>query len=243
MEDDISINSILTEWEKFISIVKDNPTARQITIEAWNRCKEFGLEMYIMKFEFLSKVELEQRRRKSSQLIEISKSYMDSLSLSLTGVPHMIALSDNEGWIIDFRGTPEELGGRNAGFCIGASWSEKNIGNNGIGTALAVGEPVLIYGAEHYGTTYGGCACIGVPIKINGQSIGGLDISVPVQYAHPARLHIAIACVNFIETTMSRLDSNSYSIAIDKKMSVMNELIATAVHDLKNPLICIKHYE
>lgn len=126
---------------------------------------------------------------------------MDSLSLSLTGLPHIVALSDAEGWIIDIRGTPEELGGRKSGLCLGASWDEKNIGNNGIATALATGEPVLVYGIEHFGMAYDGCACMGVPIIFNGKIIGAIDISVPNKYAHPARLHIIIACVNSIEST------------------------------------------
>jgi Transcriptional activator of acetoin/glycerol metabolism len=236
----IDTNDTLMEWVNFIAIIKNNPTARRITLESWKRCKEFGLTPNQIKFQLLSKEEFNQKKKKNIELIEVSKPYMDSLSLSLTGIPHIVALSDSDGWIIDLRGTPEELGGKVCGLALGASWSEKNIGNNGIGTALAIKEPVLVYGIEHFGMVYGGCACIGVPIKFDGKVIGALDISVPVQHAHPARLHIAVACVSSIESALSQISSTTDSISSDMNLSATSELIATAVHDLKNPLAIIR---
>ncbi len=233
-------NSIIGEWERFVSAVKENPTIKPVTLEAWKRCREIGLEPDKVKFAFLSDKELEQRLRDYSQVIEIAKPYMDSLSISLTGIPHMVALSDSEGWIIDYRGTPEELGGRATGLCLGASWSEKSIGNNGVGTALATGQPVLVYGVEHYSLIYGACACIGVPIRSNAGIVGALDISVLEQYAHPSRLHIAVACVSSIESAISQFNEVCRKISPDTKLESTNQLIATAVHDIKNPLAIIR---
>jgi len=234
-------NDSLEEWESFISIINNNPTARQITLESWKRCSELGINPERIKFKFLSDKDLKKKIKENSQLIEVSRLYMDSLSISLTGIPHIVALSDKDGWIVDYRGTPEELGGKKAGLCIGASWSEKNIGNNGAGTALATGEPVLVYGVEHYGTVYGGCACIGVPIKYDNKIIGAMDISVPVKYARPERLHILIACVNSIESTIMYVNNNNNkSPAEHINLQATSELIATAVHDLKNPLSVIR---
>ncbi|EKQ54373.1 MULTISPECIES: ATP-binding protein [unclassified Clostridium] len=211
-------------------------------MESWERCKKLGLESDKIISKFLSDEELEQKLQENSQLIKISKFYMDFLSMNLTDTPHMVALSDNEGWIIDFRGTPEELGGREAGRCLGASWAEENIGNNGIGTALVIGQPVLVYGVEHYVMAFRGCACIGVPIKRNGNIIGVINITVPVQYDHPERVHILIACANSIEFAVKSInnDNNPTNISSEINLSVTSELIATAVHDLKNPLSVIR---
>lgn len=233
-------HNIMEEWEKYVSTIKSDPTVRPITLESWKRCEELGLEPGSLKFKFLSDEELEQKLQENSLLIENSKPYMDSISMSLTGVPHMVALSDSEGWIIDFRGVPEKLGGKKFGLCLGASWAEKNIGNNGIGTALETKRPVLVYGVEHFGMLYGSCACIGVPIVLNEKIIGALDISVPVQYAHPARLHIAIACARSIESDVLHSHKKPKVIISDDKLSATNQLIATAVHDLKNPLAVIR---
>lgn len=234
----------LEEWRRFISIVENNPTARLITMESWKRCKELGLTSNNIKFKFLSDEELKEKLASNSQLIKVSKPYMDSLSMSLTGIPHMIALSDSYGWIIDYRGTPEELGGKAAGLCLGASWAEKDIGNNAIGTALAIEKPVLVYGVEHFGSMYGACACMGVPIWYNGKVIGALDISVPIKYAHPSRMYVTTACVTSIEATISNMNKiskkASEKTSSNASLAAASELISTAVHDLKNPLSVIR---
>lgn len=231
---------VIDEWEKFKTAVNDNPTMRPVTMEAWKRCRDLGLTSEGLKFIFLSGLELEQKLHCNSKLMDAAKSYMDHLSLSLNGIPHIVALSDEQGWIIDYRGVPEELGGKSVGLSIGASWAEKGIGNNGIGTALATGKPVFVYGVEHYGSVYSSCGCIGVPIRNNGHIIGALDVSVPIQYADPARLHLVAACVSSIESTLSSILSRPDITTSYLKMSETTELIATAVHDLKNPLSVIR---
>lgn len=240
MEQNFSKELVIDEWQRFIEAVNHNPSIRPVIIKAWKRCRDLGLKPENIKFLFLSDCELKQKICDNSKLIEVAKPYMDHLSLSLNGIPHMVALSDEQGWIIDYRGVPDELGGKSVGLCIGASWAEKNIGNNGIGTALTTGKPVFIYGIEHYGAVYGSCGCIGVPIRDNCKIIGALDISVPIQYANPARLHLVAACVSSIESTLSNILLNTFRTTSDKQMSATTELIATAVHDLKNPLAVIR---
>jgi len=224
---------VYAEWESFVSNVKSSE-ARSITLESWKRCNEFDLQSDRLKYNFLSEEELKIKIRENSTLIEICKPYLDSLSISLEEIPHIVSLADKEGWIIDLRGTPQELGGRDAGLCLGSNWSEKVIGNNGIGTALRLREPVLVHGVEHFGMVYGSCSCIGVPIISNGEILGALDISVPVQYAHPARLHILTACASSIESVLTYINNSD-----NMTFSAMCGLISTAVHDLKNPLSVI----
>lgn len=234
----------LEEWRKFISIVENNPTARLITLESWRRCEKSGLTPRNLKFEFLSDEELDKKLNSNSQLIEVAKPYLNSISISLTEIPHIIALSDSDGWIIDYRNTLKELGGKAVGLCFGANWAEKNIGNNGIGTALAIEKPILVYGVEHFGLAYGDYASMGVPIWYNGKIIGALDISVPVKYAHPSRMYIAMACVTSIEATISHMnkvpEAVSEKVSSNESLTAASELIATAVHDLKNPLAVIR---
>jgi transcriptional regulator of acetoin/glycerol metabolism len=235
MVDNINVScDVYAEWESFVSNFRKSPEARPITLESWKRCNEFDLQADKLKFKFLSAEELGIKIRENSRLLELCKPYLESLSLSLEEIPHIVVLADKEGWIIDLRGTPEELGGIDAGLCLGSNWSEKVIGNNGIGTALRLREPILVHGVEHFGMVYGSCSCIGVPIMNSGEVLGALDISVPVQYAHPARLHILTACASSIESALSYIKNTN-----NMNFSAMNNLISTAVHDLKNPLAVI----
>lgn len=241
MERLFGANNSLKEWKKFISIINENSTARQITLKSWEKCRKLGLEPNKIMFKFLSNDELEQKLQKNSQLIKNSKFYMDSLSMSLSDIPHIVALSDNEGWIIDLRGTPEELGGIKLGRCLGACWLEDDIGNNGIGTALATGKSVIVYGLEHYEMALSGCVCIGLPIKYNEDIIGVIDVSIPIQYANPERLHILM---NYADSSKSKITCDNQAIKISSDMnlsdSAKSEVIATVVHDLKNPLSIIR---
>lgn len=239
MVDCISLENTLEGWKDFTEIMNNNLQKRTITIESWNRCKELGLKPENLKFKFLTNEEIESKIKVNNQLIQASKKYMDNLSMSLSGIKHIIALSDKEGWIIDLRGTPDEFGGSNVGLCIGASWSECNIGNNGIGTCLALNQPVLVYGVEHYGTIYSSMACLGIPIFYIKEVIGALDISVPVEYAHPYRFYVLLTCVQAIEAELQNLKKNSNENLTDLNIATINEFIATAVHDLKNPLAVI----
>ncbi|MEL7647650.1 MAG: ATP-binding protein [Sedimentibacter sp.] len=234
MKDVIETFDALAEWDSFIAKINKNPTARYVTQDSWNRCKEYGINPEKLIYKFLSKDELVRKLREHSRLIEISKPYMDSISLSLAGKPHMVALSDKDGWIIDSRGVPEELGGKKSGLCIGASWAEMHIGNNGIGTALSLKQPVLVYGTEHFSKAYSSYACMGVPIICNGNVIGAMDISVPEQFAHPNRMNILVACASSIESVFNYI--NNFT-GVD--YSAIGDLISTAVHDLKNPLAVI----
>jgi transcriptional regulator of acetoin/glycerol metabolism len=227
----------LVEWEKFKKAVSTNPSFRPITLQSWNKCKQNNLKPDSLDFKFLSDIDFNNKKEKNQLLICAADPYMDSMSASLIGIPHMVALSDKDGWIISNRGNPDELGGKNAGLCNGSSWAEEHIGNNGIGTALVLGQPVFIYGVEHFGMIYGSCACIGVPIFENKEIIGAIDISVPVEYAVPSRLHIIVACACSIEATISK---NRVKTKTNKVQDATMGLLTMVVHDLKNPLSMIK---
>jgi transcriptional regulator of acetoin/glycerol metabolism len=240
MESFFNQDDLVNEWDKFIKIIKKNPIIRPVTMEAWKRCEDAGLKPDELKFKFLSDKELEQKIAANLQLIEVARPYLEHLSLSLIGIKHLVTLTDNHGWVIDINGTAEELGGKQFGLCLGASWSEKDVGNNGVGTSLAIGQPVLIYGMEHFRKAYSPLTCVDVPIRANGKIIGGIDVCVPNEYAHPARLNLTIACAHSIESTISSSTSQPFGISSDMKLSAASELIATAVHDLKNPLAVIR---
>lgn len=240
MESLVNQDDLIYKWGKFVKVVEKNPTIRPITIEAWKRCEGLGLDPNDLKFKFLDDDELKQKLAENSQLIEVAEPYLEHLSLSLTGITHLITLTDSYGWVIDLRGTADEMGGKEYGICLGASWSEKDIGNNGAGTSLIIGKPVLIYGLEHYKKAYSPITCIGVPIRVQEKIIGAIAVCVPNEYASPARLNLATACVNSVESTISNTISHPFGISSDMKLSATSELIATAVHDLKNPLAVIR---
>jgi signal transduction histidine kinase len=89
----------------------------------------------------------------------------------------MVAVSDADGAVIRFFASDTREAVIN--FFEGASWNERDIGTNGIGTALSAGEPVLVVGPQHFVHDYRHWTCIGVPLcSADGRVLGALDLSV-----------------------------------------------------------------
>ena len=198
------LDAVTRDWDAFIEGVKENRLGRSITREGWDRCQSLGLSPDRLAFSFLTEVQLARKREANALLINVARPFLEELSLSLGEAPHLVVLSDAEGWILELHGPAEELGGRACGFAAGASWAESAIGNNGIGTALVKGEPVFVYGVEHFANAYGGWGCLGVPINDpDGAIAGAIDVSVPVEEAHPGRLTVALAVGKSIENALA----------------------------------------
>lgn len=242
MENSVELKNvdIIKEWNELKKAIDEQPIIRPITVESWNRCKNLKVDPSNLKFAFLSKEELEQKLKENDYLIEAARPYLDFLSLSLAGIPHMVALLDSESWVIDIRGPADELGGKDKGLCLGACWKEEYIGNNGGGTAISMKQPVFIYGVEHFSSIYKSFSCLGVPIFNDSKVIGAINISVLNEYAHPGRLTIAVTCVDAIEKEIEKKSRTNNSSESSKKTIPSSELMAIAVHDLKNPLASIR---
>ena len=76
------------------------------------------------------------------------------------------------------------------GFVDGSAWTEGNVGTNAIGTALVLGAPVSIKGAEHFveSHTRWGCAAAPIVDPWTGRTLGVVDVSGPSRGLHPAEL-------------------------------------------------------
>ncbi len=236
----VSEREMIREWNMLKEAIDHEPALRSITIKAWDRCKKHNVDPEKLKFVYLEDEELKKKLIGFDFLVQTAKSYLEYLSLSLTGIPHVVALLDSEGWVLDIKGPVEDFGGKKNGQCAGACWKEEYIGNNGGGTCLLEDESVFIYGMEHYGNIYKPFSCLGVPIHRDNKLIGAISIVVLNEYAHPARLTIAMACVDAIEKEIAGIPSKPKTTKGIGKSIATAELMATAVHDLKNPLASIR---
>lgn len=87
------------------------------------------------------------------------------------------------------------------GFVRGARWSEPVVGTNAIGTAAVTGRPLQIHGPEHWCVSQHEWSCSAAPIldPRNGSVLGILDISGPLDQAHPALLGMVTALARQVE--------------------------------------------
>ncbi|WAA66408.1 helix-turn-helix domain-containing protein [Microbacterium oxydans] len=106
----------------------------------------------------------------------------------------LLVLADADGTLIDTAGhrrsrdRAEEIG-----FLPGHFWAEQNVGTNAIGTALVTKRPVAVHGAEHFLIGQHGWSCAAAPIRDpwTGVIQGVVDLSLPLDQAHPALLALA----------------------------------------------------
>ncbi|SFW64025.1 GAF domain-containing protein [Amycolatopsis australiensis] len=115
---------------------------------------------------------------------------------------HVMIVTDADGLILWREGeTGQLLRGDRVGLTEGTRWSEAAIGTNAMGTALATGEPVQIYSAEHLVRRYHTWTCAAAPVRDpeTGALLGSIDVSGPLRTVHPAMLSLVTATAQLAE--------------------------------------------
>ncbi|PRX35566.1 helix-turn-helix protein [Orenia metallireducens] len=201
----IKIYQLIKQWNNIIDNVKYNPTYREITLKAWQRCKEENISSKFAKLHCLSEKELQIIRNKNEELINAAKPFMEDISLSLLNIPHIIFLTDKDAWSIEISGN---LTGEGIG--LGINYSENYVGNSTIETVLKEGRPLLIYGVEHYVEGYRYLCCFGLPIRDkDGKIIAALNLSVPIEYADPKNLMIVLTAIKGLEEKLKNIENKN----------------------------------
>lgn len=87
------------------------------------------------------------------------------------------------------------------GFRPGLAWSEKTVGTNAIGTALATGAPIQVHAAEHFCFAQQEWSCAAAPVQDprNGQLLGVIDLSFLAGDAHPSAVSLVSSLARQVE--------------------------------------------
>jgi hypothetical protein len=115
---------------------------------------------------------------------------------------HIMIITDAQGMILWREGAADvRRQADRIALSEGAVWSEDNIGTNGMGTALAVGEPVQIHSAEHLVRRIHEWTCAAAPVHDpdTGKLIGAVDVSGPLRTVHPAMVALVTAAAQLAE--------------------------------------------
>ena len=126
----------------------------------------------------------------------------------------LLAVSDSRAHILDRLGRGQILhGADDLGFRPGRSWSERSVGTNAIGTALAAGGPVHVHAAEHYCASQHRWSCAASPVRDprTGQVVGVIDLSFRSSEASPTAVVLASSLCVQVELAMR--DAHRRSLA------------------------------
>jgi transcriptional regulator of acetoin/glycerol metabolism len=122
---------------------------------------------------------LKDRQAQHDELVAIADAEMESLYDQIAGSGYALLLTDASGIILCEKLDPAlRKTFRGAGLLVGADWSEKHEGTNGIGTCIAENRAVTVHRGQHFRSRHIGLSCSGAPIRdVNGSLIAVLDAS------------------------------------------------------------------
>ena len=189
-------------WDKLIANEKhDSSYIRPEIYESWLRSRSFGVNPHISKTKILSKKQLDERISTNSSLIEIVRPYMENLFSIVKGSGFYLTLCDKDGYILDILGDEDiiEKGKQTSLLVVGANRSEKFAGTNAIGTSLAIGRAIQIWGDEHYINVHKKYCCSAAPIvDAFENTIGCLNITGFFEQSHAHTFGMLVSAVDGI---------------------------------------------
>ncbi|SAK69662.1 Fis family GAF modulated sigma54 specific transcriptional regulator [Caballeronia hypogeia] len=179
-----SLADVDTHVREVLNIVH-NPLAarraRDSVAQSWLRClTEFQLDpgRFVLP-PVLTQHELNDRREAASDLIACSKLEMTTLYQQLADPELAVVLVDSDGVIVhQVSSVPFGEAVAADGLRVGALWSEREAGTNGMGTCLIERDCIAVCQHEHFYPRYTSLTCSAAPIfDERGEVVGVLDVT------------------------------------------------------------------
>lgn len=192
-------------WERFIHDSRLDPKLDKTIRDSWLRSKSYNVDPHQKQGGVhLTDRQLTDLLQSKKDLIDISLPLMEHLYAIVKGSGFLVILCDENGFLIKVIGDAGTLRiAEEIRFVEGASWNEKAMGTNAIGTCLAIDAPIQVFAAEHYSLCCHLWTCSASPIHdVDGKVIGVLNMSGPFEKVHPHTLGMVVSTVKAIENEL-----------------------------------------
>jgi len=213
---------ILSAWEKFITAGEIEPgLVRPDVAQSWIRCRRAGVDPRAGRSTLLlARPLLDDLLEKRGNLIDIARPFMENL-YGFASSSFVVLLCDERGYLMEAVGDSNVLSGNHGlNLSPGALWTEEEVGNNGVGTSLALQRPFQVSGAEHYCHKHHPWTCSGAPIFDNGnRMIGILEMSGPVEKTHLHTLGMVVAAVEAIQQQLRVQQKNRELTLLNNRLN------------------------
>lgn len=181
---------------------------RAVIARSWRRCARARLSP-----ECAPRVELAEAQlrpyREEHPLARVMPLFRDLVGAFAAHGAHLLAVCDARGSLLWVEGEPATLRrAESLGFVPGTRWAESAMGTNAPGTAVALGEPVQVFGAEHFSRRVHPWTCAAAPVRDprTGRLLGAVDITGGDGLAHPHSLAFVRAVARAAEAQLALLD-------------------------------------
>ena len=245
----------ISDWLDFVSRLPAESPTRGVIVESWARCRAAALARHdAVEFSRVEDADLQQRLVRNDALMRAAKPHLDWLTSTYGWIRHVAYITDVDAIVLCAVGDAEFQ--RNLGLAPGYDWSEKTMGTNGAGTAIAADRPVAVVGSEHYLSAFENCTCTAAPIHdAQGVVIGAIDFSTSAADGVPERLpliaHVAFMIERELRHDHELREKDAYR-TLSEQLGVQqkkleeadrrkDEFIAVISHELRNPLAPIKY--
>lgn len=181
---------------------------RAVIAKSWRRCVRARVSPECVPRVELAEAELREYREQHP-LARVMPVFRDLVGAFAANGAHLLAVCDARGsllWVEGEAGTLRRA--ERLGFVPGARWAETAMGTNAPGTAVALGEPVQVFGAEHFSRRVHPWTCAAAPVRDprTGGLLGAVDITGGDGLAHPHSLGFVQAVARAAEAQLALLD-------------------------------------
>ncbi|MFD3540417.1 GAF domain-containing protein [Streptomyces sp. NPDC058662] len=181
---------------------------RAVIAKSWRRCERARVSPECAARVELAEPELRSYREEHA-LARVMPVFRDLVGAFAAQGAHLLAVCDARGSLLWVEGEPGTLRrAERLGFVPGARWAETAMGTNAPGTAVAVGAPVQVFGAEHFSRRVHPWTCAAAPVRDprSRTLLGAVDITGGDGLAHPRSLAFVRAVARAAEAQLALLD-------------------------------------
>ncbi len=192
-------------WDKFMKDGTIDSRLQPVVAASWQACRKMGVDPYASGGTPVSDAVFQDVLRKSRVLLRIARPVMQSVYQIVKESHFLLALTDGDGYVLHTIGDAAIVKrSENILFRSGSVWTNTGVGSNAPGIALEYDTAIQMNGAEHYCLAQHGWTCSAAPIHgRSGKVIGCLDLSGPVEAAHPHTLALVVASAFSVESMLA----------------------------------------
>ncbi|MGX0936322.1 sigma-54 dependent transcriptional regulator, acetoin dehydrogenase operon transcriptional activator AcoR [Cupriavidus metallidurans] len=204
---------VASAWERFLRDHPHHPHegdgVRRVVLASWQRCRSEAVDPTLHSAPGAADDRLRQLRTQNRDLCDAAGPALEGLRDILRECGTLIMLSDTDGTILQLNGSTRVRSvGEEVNLAMGGCWSEKVIGTNAIGTAIATVAPVQIHASEHFCWDVKRWTCAAAPIldPFGRHLLGVVDVSGVKESFHGHTLGLVVAAARQIESELARRD-------------------------------------
>ena len=143
-------HEILKQWKNYVSSKPVDPAViHPYLISSWERSSNYGISPEGGDYPRVSSAELVNRINENRKMLQIAVPYMKKIIGFINDPESIIFITDKNGIVLELFGS-DKMKEIKSSPKLGSKLLEKDIGTNGVGTAIVENRTLDIWAGEHF---------------------------------------------------------------------------------------------